>query len=129
MSAAFLESAAQWAREREDVAALVLVGSWARGQNRPDSDIDLVILTEKQMDYVHDHGFAARFGKVKSAENEDWGACQSVRVFYEDGPEVEFGFVKPSWLALPLDPGTAGVLRDGYRFLVDKMGYEKRIEI
>ena len=62
MSQAFLDSAAQWAREREDVAALVLVGSWARGTNRPDSDIDLVILTEKQMDYVGDHGFAARFG-------------------------------------------------------------------
>ena len=129
MSAVFFDAAARWARESADIEALVLVGSWARGQNRPDSDIDLVILTEKQMDYVRDHGFAARFGKVKSAENEDWGACQSVRVFYEDGPEVEFGFVKPSWLALPLDPGTAGVLRDGYRFLVDKKDFEKNIEL
>ncbi len=129
MSAAFLDAAARWAQESADIEALVLVGSWARGQNRPNSDIDLVILTEKQMDYVQGHGFAARFGKVKSAENEDWGACQSVRVFYEDGPEVEFGFVKPSWLALPLDPGTAGVLRDGYRFLVDKKDFEKNIEL
>ncbi len=129
MSAAFLENAARWARRQPDVTALVLVGSWARGQNCPDSDIDLMVLTEKQMDYVQDHGFAAHFGLVRSAANEDWGACQSVRVFYEDGPEVEFGFVKPSWLALPLDPGTAGVLRDGYRFLVDKMGYEKTIKL
>ncbi|MBQ3879940.1 MAG: nucleotidyltransferase domain-containing protein [Oscillospiraceae bacterium] len=129
MSKAFFAEACAWAEETPDIRALVLVGSWARGENRPDSDIDLMVLTEKQMDYVRNHGFARRFGEVKSAENEDWSACQSVRVYYADGTEVEFGFVRPSWLAIPLDPGTAGVLRDGYRFLVDKEGYEKTIKL
>ena len=72
MSKAFFAEVCAWAEETPDIRALVLVGSWARGENRADSDIDLMVLTEKQMDYVRDHGFARHFGEVKSAENEDW---------------------------------------------------------
>jgi hypothetical protein len=32
---------------------------------------------------------------------------------------VELGIVPPSWAAIPLDPGTEKVLRDGCRILHD----------
>ena len=55
-----LERAASWASTRGDVAALALVGSWARGAPRADSDVDLVLLT---VDPPADRqGF---FGKIK----------------------------------------------------------------
>jgi predicted nucleotidyltransferase len=39
-----LEEVAQWASRRTDIAAAALVGSWARGAARVDSDIDLMFL-------------------------------------------------------------------------------------
>lgn len=124
----FLDKVSAWASQTPDVWALIVVGSCARGTNREDSDIDLMVLGPKQMDYVNSHDFIHTLGRVTSESYEDWGACQSIRVYYADGPEVEYGFVMPSWLDLPLDPGTQGVLRDGYKFLVDKRGYAAVVE-
>ncbi len=39
-----LAALAAWARTREDIEGVVLVGSYARGAERPDSDIDVVLL-------------------------------------------------------------------------------------
>jgi len=44
------------------------------------------------------------------------------------GLEVEFGFAPPSWAAAdPLDPGTAGVVRNGCQPLVDRKGLLDRL--
>jgi 8-oxo-dGTP pyrophosphatase MutT (NUDIX family) len=39
-----------WAASRRDLCAVALVGSWARGAARDDSDIDLVLLTQHRLD-------------------------------------------------------------------------------
>jgi uncharacterized protein len=45
MSAAHLiDRLASWAAQRADLRAVVLVGSHARGEARPESDVDLVLL-------------------------------------------------------------------------------------
>jgi predicted nucleotidyltransferase len=31
-------------KKRQDVIGVILFGSWARGNNRPDSDVDLVVI-------------------------------------------------------------------------------------
>ena len=105
------------------IESLLLVGSRARGTARPDSDIDLVLVAATPAALAHDPQFAARFGPVARQQVEAYGACTSLRAWYTDGPEVEFGFVAPSWAALPLDAGTARVLRDGYRLLADPGGH------
>ena len=129
MLANFLRNAVTWAEKVADIQALVLVGSCARGPNRPDSDVDLIVVTPRQMEYVARHAFVSQFGEVEREQTEDWGACQSVRIFYRSGMEVEFGFVLPSWLDIPLDPGTRDVLRDGCRFLTDKNACEQAIRM
>lgn len=129
MLANFLRNAVTWAEKVADIQALVLVGSCARGTNRPDSDVDLIVVTPRQMEYVARHAFVSQFGEVEREQTEDWGACQSVRIFYRSGMEVEFGFVLPSWLDIPLDPGTRDVLRDGCRFLTDKNACEQVIRM
>ena len=69
---------------------------------------------------ITDDDFYQRFGEVKKKQTEYYGACISVRVWYQDGLEVEFGIVEPSWILVPLDAGTRKVLSDGYRILLDK---------
>lgn len=116
----FLEKAAQWAADEPAVLALVLVGSWARGENRPDSDMDLVILTDEKEKFLNGGEYFGRFGDILRQNVEYYGRCTSVRVFYDGGREVEFGLVDGGWASLPLDAGTRRVLTNGYRVLVDK---------
>lgn len=123
MTQAFQSELLAWAAEPENgVQALLVVGSCARGTARPDSDIDLVILTTRKAELLRAETFPARFGRVLRQQREEYGACTSVRAWYDGGPEVEFGLVAPSWIDRPLDAGTHRVLLDGYRVLYDPQG-------
>ena len=111
-----------WAELRADVRALVLVGSHARGAAQADSDIDLVVMCSDPSKYLGDTGWLSAFGEVLSTSFEDWGKVQSIRVFYRNGPEVEFGITGVDWVAVPVDVGTAAVLRNGNSVLLDRDG-------
>ena len=54
---------------------------------------------------------------------EYYGACTSIRVWYQDENEIEFGMVDHSWISLPLDSGTRKVLTEGYKIIIDKKHY------
>ncbi len=112
----------EWAAREPRVRAVILVGSQARGAAGPDSDVDLVIVTEGPAELVANREWTESFGPVERQSEEDWGAVRSLRLWYRDGPEVEFGIAAPDWLAEPLDPGTRDVLRAGYRILYDPAG-------
>lgn len=119
----FLSEVKKWSEQKEDIKALILVGSYSRNKARIDSDVDLVIITTKPHIYINNL-FMDVFGKVIKYEKEDWGKVVSIRTWYENnGLEVEFGITNPSWIEKPLDPGTFKVLSDGYKVIVDKEGY------
>jgi len=122
----FLASATAWAARQPAVKALALVGSHARGTARPDSDVDLLILGEDAAELVHHVEWTSRFGEVTRSTVEDWGRVKSIRVWYADGLEVEFGVTTPDW-ALEPDEGTWGVVRDGLRVLLDHDGVLRRL--
>lgn len=112
----------EWGEKDPQVEAIVLVGSFARKTNKPDSDIDVCLITDFKEELLYKISFIHIFGLVKNYVIEYWGACTSIRVWFEEGEEVEFGLVKPSWYSIPLDAGTRRILEDGYRILVDKQG-------
>ncbi|MDH3591322.1 MAG: nucleotidyltransferase domain-containing protein, partial [Planctomycetota bacterium] len=131
--------AGAWALRRNDVIGLALVGSHARGQARPDSDIDLVVVAERPQNLLANAGWVRQMGNVGSWVDafiiepgdtgasrrkpaiEDWGRVQSVRIHYDDGPEVEFGVTGADW-ALEPDEATLDVVRAGMRILYDRDG-------
>ncbi len=118
----FLSPIRQWAEQQPDIRGVLLVGSHARHAARPDSDVDLVILTDCPERYVDSIDFAERLGAVSRWQKEDWGRVTSVRVWYEDGLEVEYGFTRPDWACEPLDPGTRRVISDGLDIVFDRDG-------
>jgi predicted nucleotidyltransferase len=118
----FLAKVQTWANERDDVRALLLVGSFARGEARTDSDLGVLLLTSSQRAYLDDTTWVSVFGQVDRIEVEPYGRVTSVRAFYPDGLEVEFGVAPADWATRPLDPGTEAVVRGGIVVLLDRDG-------
>lgn len=62
-------------------------------------------------------------GKPLNYVREEYGACTSIRVFYQNA-EIEYGLVDMTWIASPLDAGTRRVLEDGYKVLFATQGID-----
>jgi len=116
----FLKVVTQWASAQADIQALALVGSYARNAARESSDVDLVLITVEPKRYLHNLDWIERFGKVEKYQIENYGLLTSVRVWYDDGPEVEYGLTDQSWAAEPLDEGTRQVIKDGMQVLFER---------
>lgn len=119
----FFQKLRELSEDTPAIESVILVGSYARGTNTPESDIDIVIITSEKVKMLENPAFIDRFGKVCKKQTEYYGACTSIRAWYESGIEAEFGFVEPTWLAEPLDIGTRRVLADGYRVIADRAGH------
>jgi predicted nucleotidyltransferase len=118
----FLDEVRTWAESQPDIAGVVLVGSQARGQATPEADVDLVILTTQNARYLQESSWLERFGRPSRQTQEDWGRVTAVRVWYQDGLEVEFGITTPDWAQAPLDEGTRQVLDPGFVLVFDRGG-------
>lgn len=116
----FLNAFVDWASARPDVQAIALVGSYARDAAKDDSDVDFVILTEQPQAYLEDIGWAERFGRIENHQTEDYGKLISLRVWYQNGMEVEYGLTISDWAAAPLDAGTREVMRGGILVLFER---------
>jgi predicted nucleotidyltransferase len=116
----FLDDFIAWASAREDVQAVALVGSYARGEARDDSDIDLVLLSDGPPKYLEDLNWIECFGAMEKYQTEDYVKLISIRVWYRNEVEVEYGITTPDWAATPLDAGTQRVLRDGMIVLFER---------
>jgi len=116
----FLGIFTEWARNRQDILALALVGSYARAAAGEDSDVDLVIISSRPEQYLADLSWAANFGVVERHQIEDYGNLTSVRAWYSDGLEVEYGITGQEWASSPLEEGTRQVISGGLVVLLEQ---------
>ena len=119
----YIKTITKWAKSQEKIQALALVGSYARKQARPDSDIDFLFMCQNTDILLNDISWINQFGKVEKSSREEWGIVTSLRVLYQDGKELEFGIAPLSWADLPADPGTRRVVSDGILILKDRGGF------
>ena len=116
----FIEDFMRWSKKRRDIRAVALVGSYARETATEVSDIDLVVLTENPNEYIKNTEWTKVFGQAITKEVEKYGKLTSLRVWYESGLEVEYGFTTRDWVTSPLDKGTKQVISNGMRVLFEK---------
>jgi len=116
----FLIDFTGWASSQLDIVGLALVGSHARNAATETSDIDLVIIAAHPERYLRDWNWISNFGQVERQQTEDYGKLTSIRVWYEDGIEAEYGITDESWAGLPLDIGTREVISGGIRVLFER---------
>ena len=116
----FIEDFMRWSKRRKDIRALALVGSYARETANETSDVDLVVITNDPQKYITDTEWTRVFGTVITKNVEDYGKVTSLRVWYESGLEIEYGFTTRDWVQTPLDKGTKRIVNDGMRVLFEK---------
>ena len=72
-------------RGRRDILALALVGSWARGEARTNSDIDLMFLTEQPLLFRKNAAWLKEIDwddrQIERWEDKDYGAVWSRHVY------------------------------------------------
>lgn len=113
----------EWAKQRADVRGLALVGSWAYGAPRAESDVDVVLLTNAPSDYTDGDNWLPEVGAVRLVRTASWGAITERRFALPSGLEIELGVGTPTWAAVdPVDAGTRRVVTDGIRVLYDPDG-------
>jgi hypothetical protein len=118
-----LERLALWGEHRRDVRALALVGSWAYGAPREDSDLDVVLLTESPQSYIDQDGWLTDLGGVRLTDPAQWGAVTERRFIMQSGLEIELSIGGTAWASIePVDEGTLRVVSDGMRVLYDPEG-------
>lgn len=116
-----------WAFPQPDIRGLALIGSWARGEARPDSDLDLMLLVLSPERYRKTSAWlpeiawqSARFS-LSGFRDAEYGRVWSRHVELTPFAEIELCFASCDWAGgNPLDPGTASVVRNGCRVLFDK---------
>lgn len=113
----------------DDLRALAVCGSWARGDARPDSDLDLLIVADDPPAWRCDQGWVAalpydRAGcAYRSHRTATYGAVWSAHVDLDPDAAVELSFAPAAWACTdPLDLGTYAVVSDAFRIVVDKDG-------
>jgi predicted nucleotidyltransferase len=121
-----LEEVTQWASHRPDISAAALVGSWARGEARVDSDIDLMFVAADPVSFrqdekwLHEIQWAVVDAEIDDWKDKDYGVIWSRHVFLDNETEIEFGFGLPSWASVnPVDAGTFRMVSEGCRILYD----------
>jgi GrpB-like predicted nucleotidyltransferase (UPF0157 family)/predicted nucleotidyltransferase len=120
---AVAQQLAKWASVRADVRALAMIGSWARGEGRLDSDLDILLLTDVPSRFTASTEWLSAFGSPPLVRREQFGLISERRVRLDSGLDVEFGIGPPQWASTtPIDAGTRRVAQQGLRSLFDPDG-------
>ena len=123
----FIEQVRGWAQGRQDVGAVLVVGSAARSVVPADtwSDVDIALFVDDPAAYLQDAAWLHAFGTplLTFIESTAVGDSLERRVLFEDGLEADFAlFPVAAAGRLRADAGADEALRRGYRVLVDRVG-------
>jgi aminoglycoside 6-adenylyltransferase len=120
-----LAAATAWARAREDVRGLILVGSLARTEAPADewSDVDVIAFVDDPAPYLDDAGWLDELGRPVLTFVEDTirPGLRERRVLLEGGVDVDVVLV-PAAEAVDLIPDATVVLGRGHLLLHDELG-------
>lgn len=112
-----------------EIAGIALFGSQAHGTARPDSDIDVLIVTPDIQRHFEDDHYARCFGSFRYARREKWFSGETLRSFFrEEHGQIEYNFVLPDWADLPANDEARRIVKDGIKILHDPHGILEKLQ-
>lgn len=115
-----IKSISNWAKDQEDIRALVLIGSRTR-KGKPDrlTRIGLTLFTPNPEKYIEQKDWFQDFGPVWLTVTKQEDGIPSREVIYEEGLETEFKIL-PSDDLQDMQDRLPWFFQRGYKVLVDK---------
>lgn len=118
---------ADWARERDDVRAALVVGSQVRSDVSADrwSDLDVGLFVDDPARLADDATWVEEFGRpvLTFLEPTAFGDRVERRVLYESGEDVDFALLEAvAWRGFASLPEARITAGRGYRVLYDEVG-------
>ena len=121
-------------RSRDEFRALAVCGSWARGNPRPDSDLDLLIVVQdpdlfrRDQKWIRELKLSDVGFRYVGHETTKYGVVWSAHIALEPEAELELTLADENWASVrPMDPGTRRVVMDAFKILIDKDGALERL--
>lgn len=114
-----IEEVKKFFQKKKDIRACILIGSYAKGEQRLDSDVDFIVLAQDREKWLSNTNWTKSLGTVLSTNIEQYEEVKAVRTYYSDNVELEFGFVEESWLEKPLKDATKEAVDGGFKILHD----------
>jgi uncharacterized protein len=117
---ALYEKLKAWVVEQPAIRAIGIAGSWARGDAKESSDVDVLLLTASPDQYVESDRWLEGLLPFPIIRREQFGVITERRVLLPSGLEVEFGIGPLAWASTtPMDEGTRQVVSVGFIVLYD----------
>jgi predicted nucleotidyltransferase len=117
---------------RDDLRGMAVCGSWARGNPRPDSDLDLLIIAQgpellrRRRKWIRELKFSDAGFRYIGHKTAKYGAVWSAHIELEPEAKLELTFAKESWASVnPIDQDTRDVATE--KVLIDKDGALQRL--
>lgn len=118
-----IKAVKKWLGKQTDIKAALLIGSYARGEERIDSDVDFIFVVDDVEYWTTNTNWVKSFGQMLSINIEEFEEVKALRVYYQDTNELEFGFVNEEWLQKPYVDATKEALDSGMKVLLDTNKY------
>jgi predicted nucleotidyltransferase len=114
---------------RNDLRGMAVCGSWARGNPRPDSDLDVLIVAQnpdslrRDQKWIRDLNFSDVGFRYVGHKTARYGVVWSAHIELEPEAKLELTFAKESWASVhPIDQGTRDVVMDIARVSASSSG-------
>ena len=126
---AITAAVASWAIDRNDIRAMAMLGSWVRGNPRPDSDLDLLLLSDLAADCQRSETWLTAINfqnagfRLQSNESAFYGVVWSQHLRLLPAADVELTLARCSWASTdPIDIGTRVIVKDAFQIIFDRDG-------
>jgi hypothetical protein len=86
----FTSDATRWAKRRKRVRGLAVVGSWAQGEGRAESPVEVVLLTNAPGELMRSDEWLAHFGRPVVLRRWGTHSLHRLRVEMRSGLVIEF---------------------------------------
>src|SRR6516164_9859472 len=108
---------------------MAMLGSWVRGNPRPDSDLDLLLLSDLAPDYQRRKTWLTAIDfqnagfRLQSTESAFYGVVWSQHLHLLPPAEVELTFARCSWANTDaFQTGRHAIVKDAFKAILDRYG-------